>query len=153
MGVSVIRHVVAPTKLERILDRKAEPKLICRLFEDSSWKNRDSELEALGFKPIPREAWHEIPKAGAITLLANALEFDLCYGTKEFGRSDAEEIAKGFADRVHWQSRFFTNCEIPWETGLSAWSFSSLTTATIDTGVVVKVADQFSGIFWISSWD
>ena len=144
---------MAPSRLERIISGKAEPSLFCRLLEDVQWRDRDEELRSLGFVPFPREGWHEFSKSIAVELLSEALTYDLCYQTKNFPRSTAEEISAEFVDHFHWQARFFANCETPWTKGLSAWSFNGLTKATVDTGIVVKDDDLFSGIFWISSWD
>jgi len=144
---------VAPSKFDQIVAGKAEPALVCRYFTSKLWRDRDESLRAIGLKPIPRESWHEVDRETARQTLETALSTDLCYGTKSMSRGLAHDLAREFLAPFHWQDRFFTNSETPWDPGLSSWAFSGLTDATLDTGVIVKSGEELGGLFWIASWD
>ena len=144
---------MAPSKFEQLVSGRFEPRLTCRFFESVAWRDRDKKLEELGFKLLPRGAWHEVDRETAIELLSTAMSFDLCYGAKSMPRGTARELAERFCAELHWQDRFFTNSDQPWDPNREAWAFGSLTDATIDTGVIAKSGDSFAGICWVASWD
>ena len=142
-----------PRKFDQLVSGRFEPKLTCRFYESVLWRDRDVEIRRLGFRPIPRESWSEVDRAQAIDLLASAMSTDLCYGAKVFPRGTAKELSEQFCASFHWQARFFTNSEKPWQPSLNGWIWAPLTDATIDTGVIAKTGDLFAGICWIASWD
>lgn len=150
----VMRREMAGKKLDRIINGELKAPIICRLFDETLWSRRDDTLRDLDLQPIPPSAWHEVSRDGAVELLTNILQFDLCYETKRFSKSDARAIARDFVDRLHWQSRYFTNSEIPWCPGLRTWALSGLSSdSTLDTGVIVKAGTRLVGILWTFSWD
>lgn len=149
-----MRHDANMSKLERIIRGEIKAPYLCRLFEDVSWSARDEALRDLGLRPIASASWHEVSRGSAIELLTNSLGFDLCYGTKRLAASDAKSTAEDFVGRLHWQSRYFTNSDIPWSPGLETWSWSGLSTnSTMDTGVIARTGKFLVGILWTFSWD
>ena len=140
------------SKLDRIIAGRANG-VFCRLFDQVPWRDRETTLSELGFNAISRSDLHEVSKREAEEHLANALAFDLCYGVKSFPMSDAEAIAEDFTARLHWQARFFINTPTP-IAGRFVGPFSPLSNeATIDTGVMAKAGDWFSGLLWVFSSD
>ena len=149
-----MRRSVNPRQLDKLIAKGSTERIFCRLLDEVLWRDRDDALRAMGYSPISSQNWHEVSKSEALGLLSDALAFDLCYGVKQLPPSNASDLAEDFLSRFHWQARYFTNSERPWSrANLNGWTFAPLTKGTIDTGVVVKVGNQFGGILWISSSD
>ncbi|MGD2117366.1 MAG: hypothetical protein PVG66_03340 [Chromatiales bacterium] len=122
-------------------------------FDGVEWRDKGQALRA-----DPRIVYEdlklsEISRKDAIQLLISALSNDLCYGAKRLGKGMAEQIAKEFIGAYHEQARFYTNSDVPYNNKSHAWSFSPITEATIDTGVIVREGKNLASLLWVMGID
>ena len=138
-------------KFEEKLKKKAGGRAFIYSFENMAWASRWEGLRDAGFINTDILELSEFKAEDAEKLLANALSTDLCYETKVMSKSIAKELAKEFIAMQDKQARFFTNSSVPYRSGEKAWSFTPITEATIDTGVMVKVGKQLDSCFglWV----
>jgi len=136
-------------KIEKALGGNA----IFIVYENVPWRERDAALSEDPRIKSGTVDHNEVSRSEAISLLSAALKKDLCYGTKLLGKGVAEEIAKEFVGSHQEGARFYTNSAVPYGGGKEAWSYSPLTAATIDTGVVVREGGNLASVLWVMAFD
>lgn len=140
-------------KFEEKLKKKAGGRAFVYSFENVAWASRWNGLGDAGFINSDVLKLSELKAEDAEKLLTNALSTDLCYETEVMSKSIAKELAKEFIEMQDKQAHFFTNSSIPYGSGEKAWSFTPITEATIDTGVMVKVGKQLDSMLWVADID
>jgi len=110
---------------------------------------------ALGnaFAPQPSldDALEQIDAATARAVIASILVKTLAYDSDWVERADAEHVASIFVACFSDDADFWTNGELS-RRDRSARSWSPLTSATFDTGVLA-VDDEAVGILWVTDED
>jgi hypothetical protein len=122
-------------------------------FQDVAWAARYEGLREAGFINSDNLKLSEVKIEVAEKLLVDVLSTDLCYKNEVMSRHSARELAKEFIAQQDKQARFFTNSNVPYRIGESAWSFTPITEATIDTGVIVKAGKQLDSMLWVADID
>lgn len=104
----------------------------------------------LGYSDIGN-GWKQINQKEAQKILNSILTKDLAYSGDLMSSTDAQKQLKRFISFFSENSRFFTNAIFNQNySGLRSWS--SITGATFDTGVVVVSPDRI-GILWVQDED
>jgi hypothetical protein len=144
-------------------------------FPASTPKALDSFVSHFGLKSIDI-SWVEIPEKVARWIISEYLHKDLAYGLKQVSKNYAEQLASQFLEHFARPAQFFTNgglyTECPGATpekgsyflrlgeqpfnpeskGVFEGSWTPLTEATFDTGIVA-VNDDYIAIVWYSDED
>ena len=122
-------------------------------FDGVPWHNKDQALKADPRIDYEEPGFAEISRENAILLLEAALSNDLCYGVKRPGRGTAEQLATEFISNAREPAKFYTNSDAPYNQKDGTWSFSPITEATIDTGVVVREGNNLASLLWVLDFD
>lgn len=133
---------------------KFRPNVICEAFDDTPWRERAAVLASMGLDRAEEVALEEVTKGEAISHLSTVLSTELCYGTKRAAAHTAKCLSDEFLSSFHFQSRYYTNCDklrLPLESG---FRFSHLcSSATIDTGIIIRLTNTITGICWACDVD
>ncbi|EAR62167.1 hypothetical protein [Neptuniibacter caesariensis] len=138
---------------EEKLKKKTGGRAFFYSFQDVAWATRYEGLREAGFINSDILTLSEVKVEAAEKLLIDVLSTDLCYKREVMSKYSARELAKEFMTLQDKQARFFTNSNVPYRSGESAWSFTPITEATIDTGLIVKVGKQLDSMLWVSDID
>lgn len=122
-------------------------------FQDVAWATRYEGLREAGFINSDTLKLSEVKVEDAEKLLIDVLSTDLCYKSEVMSKHRARELAKEFIALQDKQARFFTNSNVPYRSSESSWSFTPITEATIDTGLMVKVGKQLDSMLWVADID
>lgn len=139
--------------LEQIIQKSLKGNGLFLTFDGVQWQDKDKALRADSRIYYEDLKLFEVSRKDAIQLLISALSNDLCYKTKRLEKETAEQIAKEFIGPFNGQARFYTNSDIPYHKKGSFWSFSPITEATIDTGVIVREGENLVSLLWIMGID
>jgi len=139
--------------LEQKVQKSLKGNGIFLTFDGVLWQEKDKALRADSRIEYEDLKLYEVKRREAIQLLISAMSNDLCYGVKRLGKGTAEQIAKEFVGSFHEQARFYTNSDVPYDKKGSAWSFSPITNATIDTGVIVREGKNLVSLIWVMDID
>lgn len=135
------------------LKKKTGGRVLLHSFQDIAWATRYDGLREAGFINTDILKLSEVNIKDAEKLLVDALSTDLCYKCEVMDKFSAKELAKEFISLQDKQARFFTNSTTPYYNGNSSWSFTPITEATIDTGLIVKSGKQLDSMIWMFDID
>jgi len=135
------------------LRKRTQGRAFIIVFHDIAWANRTEGLKQLDFINTDILKLSEVEVKDAEELLIAALSTDLCYGRKIMSLAHAKELAKEFIELQDKQAQYFTNSSIPYHKKENAWSFTPITEATIDTGLIIKLGKQLDSIIWMADID
>ncbi|UXD87266.1 hypothetical protein [Thalassolituus hydrocarboniclasticus] len=138
---------------EEELKKKTGGRAFFYSFQNVSWAKRYEGLREVGFINSDILTLSEVKFKDAEKLLIDVLSTDLCYKNEVMTKLSARELAKEFMALQDKQARFFTNSNVPYSNGENAWSFTPITGATIDTGLMVKVGKQLDSMLWVADVD
>ena len=134
--------------------RRGGARVTVALFADQSWKAKADALSSVGLTPQADEGWFEVSREDALGIVVAALSHGLCYGTRKMSLDDARELVTPFFELMHFQTRYFTNSEVPYHRrDRNFWPFSRVGPGTVSTGVAFELAKELVGILWISDHD
>lgn len=107
-----------------------------------------------GLRPLGN-AWREVDRERAATILRSLLERDLAYNSDVDSAPLAEEVSRHFVQEFCDGARFFTNGE--WHDdnptiGRSVGVWTPATESTFDAGILVLHDDRV-GVYWIEDED
>lgn len=122
-------------------------------FHDVAWANRYHGLKEAGFINLDILKLCEVNLEDAERLLVDVLSTDLCYKSKVMSLYDAKELAKEFISMQDKQAKYFTNSDVPYRNGTSAWAFTPITEATMDTDLIIKLGKQLESMLWVADID
>jgi hypothetical protein len=140
-------------ELGQIINKLLKENGIFQKYSDVNWRDKDKALNKQSCIEYQDVKFTELHKNDAVKLLSSALCNDLCYGVKRMGKTKAEQIAVEFISSHHDGARFYTNSSIPYHQKSSSWLFTSITNATIDTGVIVREGHKLVSLLWIADTD
>ncbi len=138
---------------ENRLKKKTGGRAFFYSFRDVAWATRYEGLREAGFLNSDILQLSEVKTEDVEKLLIDVLSTDLCYKSEVMSKYSARELAKEFITLQDKQARFFTNSNTPYSSSESAWSFTPITEATIDTGLMVKVGKQLDSMLWVADID
>ncbi len=138
---------------EEKLKKKTAGRAFFYSFQDVAWATRYEGLREAGFINSDILTLSEVKVEAAEKLLIDVLSTDLCYKSEVMSKYSARELAKEFIALQDKQARFFTNSNVPYRSGESSWSFTPITEATIDTGLMVKVGKRLDSMLWVADID
>lgn len=135
------------------LNKKTGGRAFFYSFQGVAWAARYEGLREAGFINTDILKLSEVKIENVKKLLVDVLSTDLCYRNEVMSKYSARELAKEFIALQDKQARFFTNSDIPYCSDESAWSFTSITEATTDTGLMVKVDKELKSMLWVVDID
>ena len=117
-------------------------------------KSADDVALQFGLRPLGN-AWREVDRERAATILRSILERDLAYNSDADSAPFAEEFSRHFIQEFSDGARFFTNGE--WHddnptNGRSVGVWTPATESTFDAGILV-LHDHRVGVFWMEDED
>ena len=116
---------------------------------DTPTGRADAFVASLGLNALGA-GWRVVDRSRADRLLFNVLHKDLAYGSVIMPAARADELARAWLDLFPPQALFFTNGTF--HNGSSGASWSPITHATFDTGVLVVAPDTL-GLCWVQDED
>lgn len=135
------------------LRKRTRGRALLIMFHDIAWANRAEGLKQFDFINTDILKLSEVEVKDAEKLLIAALSTDLCYGRKIMSSAHAKELAKEFIGLQDEQAQYFTNSSVPYHKKENSWSFTPITEATIDTGIIVKLGKQLDSVIWMADID
>jgi|GEM_PF-5368003 len=138
---------------EEKLKKKTRGRAFYYSFQDVAWAARYEGIRKAGFINSDILKLSEVKIEDAEKLIIDILSTDLCYKSKVMSKHSARELAKEFIAQQDKQVRFFTNSNVPYRSDESSWSFTPITEATIDTGLMTKVGKQLDSMLWVADID
>jgi hypothetical protein len=153
-AMSVMPRNMKAARACETIKQKCGPRVTAAVFQDEAWRAKGDALRSVGLSPAESAHFFEVSRTDAIDLVAAALSRDLCYGSRVMSIEDARRLVAPLFEAMHFQTRFFTNSEVPYHRrDPNAWAFNGISSGTIDTGVLFELAKSFVGVLWVTDID
>lgn len=116
-------------------------------------KTPDDVAQYYGLRKA-NNAWHDVDRSQATTLLRELLEHDLAYWGEADSTPIATDVAQDFVAEFAEETRFFTNAQWQERNGVmrvGSTGFAA-TESTFDSGIIA-LHDHKMGVYWVEGED